>query len=185
MPKTAYLANHFSSSELQEKYFKSKDTVETKRWHLLWKISLWWTIKNSVIAVGCSYPYTQKILNRYNKNGGEGVRNRKNKTSNHIRGKKRLLSQPQLEKLTIAIANKPPDGGIWTGTKVTCWIERETGREKVWNQRGWDYLKKCGYSWQSPRPAHKKADKLEQELFKNNLPLKLEKLQEKNPDMEV
>ena len=56
------------------------------------------------------------------------------------------------------------------------WIERETGREKVWNQRGWDYLKKCGYSRQSPRSAHKKADdrawQLEQEIFKANLPLK-------------
>ncbi|VEP13346.1 conserved hypothetical protein [Hyella patelloides LEGE 07179] len=71
-----------------------------------------------MIAVGCSYPYAQKIINRYNQNGAEGVRNRKNKTSNHVRGKKRLLSQPQLEKLTRAIEKKPPDGGIWTGTKV-------------------------------------------------------------------
>ncbi|MDC0835049.1 winged helix-turn-helix domain-containing protein [Geitlerinema sp. CS-897] len=29
--------------------------------------------------------------------------------------------------------------------------------EKVWKQRGWDYLKKCGYSWQRPRPKHKKG----------------------------
>ena len=45
MPKTAYLANHFSSGELKEKYLKSKDSVEARRWHLLWKISLGWTIK--------------------------------------------------------------------------------------------------------------------------------------------
>ncbi|VEP13347.1 transposase (fragment) [Hyella patelloides LEGE 07179] len=64
-------------------------------------------------------------------------------------------------------------------------MEKETGREKVWNQRGWDYLKKCNYSWQSPRPAHKKADKLEQEIFKNNLPLKFKKLKRENPDVEV
>ena len=102
-----------------------------------------------------------------------------------FREKKRLLSQPQLEKLTRAIENKPPDGGIWTGTKVARWIEIETGREKVWNQRGWDYLKKCNYSWQSPRPTHKKADKLEQEIFKNNLPLKLNKLKRENPSVEV
>ena len=152
MPKTAYLAKHFSSSELKEKYLKSQNSVEMRRWHLLWKISLGWTIKNSAIAVGCSYPYAQKILHRYNLDGEEGVKNRKNQTSNHVRGKKRLLSQPQLEKLTRAIENKPADGGIWTGTKVARWIEKETGRKKVWNQRGWDYLKKCDYSWQSPRP---------------------------------
>ena len=152
MPKKAYLAKHFSSYELKEKYYKSQNSVETRRWHLLWKISLGWTIKNSALAVGCSYPYAQKILNQYNQNGEEGVKNRKNQTSNHVRGKKRLLSQSQLEKLTKAItavpasliAKESPDGGIWTGTKVARWIEKETGRKKVWNQRGWDYLKKCG-----------------------------------------
>jgi hypothetical protein len=35
MPKKAYLAQHFSSLELKEKYLKSKDPVEIKRWHLL------------------------------------------------------------------------------------------------------------------------------------------------------
>ena len=174
MPKTAYLAKYLSSVELKDKYLKSQDTVEARRWHLLWKISLGWTIKNSAVAVGYSYSYAQKILTHYNLHGEEGVVNRKNQTSNHVRGKKRLLSQLQLEKLTRAIEKKPADGGIWTGTKVARWIEKETGRKKVWNQRGWDYLKKCGYSWQSPRPAHKKADLLEQEIFKANLPLKYE-----------
>ena len=111
MPKTAYLAEHFSSSELKEKYLKSQNSVEMRRWHLLWKISLGWTIKNSASAVGCSYPYAQKILHGYNLNGEEGVKNRKNQTSNHVRGKERLLSQPQLEKLTRALEKQPPDAG--------------------------------------------------------------------------
>jgi hypothetical protein len=131
MPKTAYLAKHFSSSELKGKYLKSKDSVETRRWHLLWKISLGWTIKNSAIAVGCSYPYAQKILSQYNRNREEGVRNRKNQTSNHVREKKRLLNPQQLEKLKQQIEQTSPDGGIWTGTKVARWIEKETGRKKV------------------------------------------------------
>ena len=166
MPKKAYLAPHFSSNELKQKYRNSKDLVESRRWHLLWKVSLGWTVKNSAIVVGYSYPYAKSILNRYNQNGAAGVENHKNKTSKHARGKKRLLSEQQLEKLTRAIEKKPPDGGIWTGTKVARWIEKETGVEKVWNQRGWDYLKKCSYSWQRPRPAHKKANKVEQEIFK-------------------
>ena len=28
---------------------------------------------------------------------------------------------------------------------------------KVWPQRGWDYLRKLGYSSQVPRPRHAKA----------------------------
>ena len=63
--------------------------------------------------------------------------------------------------------------------------DKETGRKKVWNHLGWDYLKKLRYSWQSPRPQHKKGDKLEQEIFKANLPSKVKKLAEKYPLAEV
>ncbi len=185
MPKKAYLATHFSSNELKQKYRTSTDSVESRRWHLLWKVSLGWTIKNSAIAVGYSYPYAKSILKRYNQDGVAGVKNHKNKTSNHARGKQRLLSEQQLEKLMTAIEQKAPDGGIWTGTKVARGIEKETGMEKVWNQRGWDYLKKCSYSWQSPRPAHKKADKLEQEIFKANLPIVVQKLEQENLGVEI
>lgn len=120
-----------------------------------------------------------------NRDGAAGIINRKNQTSDHLRGKKRLLNSQQLEKLKEQMEQTPSDGGIWTGTKVARWIEKETGRKKVWNQRGWDYLKKCRYSWQTPRPAHKKADKLEQEIFKANLPLKVEKLEQENPGVQI
>ncbi|WP_353735217.1 winged helix-turn-helix domain-containing protein [Okeania sp. SIO2C2] len=30
--------------------------------------------------------------------------------------------------------------------------------KKVWNQRRWDYLKKLNYSWQRPRPKHRKGN---------------------------
>jgi transposase len=83
--------------------------VESRRWHLLWLVSLDWTIRQA--------------------------------------------SQ---------------DKGLWTGPKVADWIAKKTGREKVWSQRGWDYLKKCRYSSQRPRPRHVKADPEAQEEFKKN-----------------
>jgi transposase len=185
MPKKAYLAEHLSSPELKDKYQKTKDLVESRRWHLLWKISLGWTVKNSATAVGISYPYAKKLLKRYNQTGAAGVKNQKGQTTNHPRGKKRLLSDQQLQRLNAQIAQKPADGGIWTGTKVARWIEQETGRAKVGNQRGWDYLKKCNYSWQSPRPTHKKGDKLEQQIFKAKFPEKVHKLVRSNPEAQI
>ena len=74
---------------------------------------------------------------------------------NHSGGTQLLLSEKQREKLAQALKLPPSDGGIWTGLKVARWIDKETGIEKVWNQRGWDYLKKCNYSWQRPRPKHR------------------------------
>nr|WP_293100542.1 hypothetical protein [Okeania sp. SIO2F4] len=51
MANKPYLANHYSCDELKKKYRSSKDSVEKRRWHLLWKISLGWSKKNSAIAV--------------------------------------------------------------------------------------------------------------------------------------
>ena len=65
---------------------------------------------------------------------------------------------------------------------LTCY---QSGVAKVWNQRGWDYLKKLNYSWQSPRAKHHKADKLAQVAFKQNLPLKVFELKEKYPEAEI
>lgn len=185
MPRKASLANYYSSEELKHKYRTSPDSVESRRWHLLWKISLGWSIKNSAIAIGINYDYAKEIVKKYNKSGKEGVKNQKNKQRKQLGGRKPLLTRKQFKKLQRELKFKPDDGGVWTGTKVARWIEKETGKEKVWNQRGWDYLKKLRYSWQSPRPEHGKGDKLEQEIFKANLPLKVRKLEEKHPQAEV
>ncbi len=175
------LAPHLSSAELKQRYRTAPDPVESRRWHLLWKISLGWTVRNSAIAVGLTYSYAYRIVSQYNELGAEGLKNKRKEKREHPRGKKALLNPEQLKKLSKALEEKPADGGIWTGPKVARWIEKELGIEKVWNQRGWDYLKKCRYSCQSPRPKHHKGDKEEQQEFKENLPKKIEKLRQENP----
>lgn len=74
MPKKAYIPTHFSSDELK------KDPVESRRWHLLWKVSQGWTVKNAALAVRINYDYGKEILKKYNESGAEGVKNLKNKT---------------------------------------------------------------------------------------------------------
>lgn len=185
MPKAAYLANHFNSNELKQKYLKSKDPVESRRWGLLWKISLGWTIKNSALALGIDYQYAKKILKRYNETGSDGVKNRRKTPLTHRRGKPSLLNHQQLEKLIQALKEPPSDQGVWTGPKVARWIEKETHREKVSNQRGWDYLKKCNYSWQRPRPKHRQGSGQLQQQFKENLPRLVKQLQEKYLTAEI
>ena len=185
MPRKVKIESHFSALELKEKYKKSQDTVESKRWHLIWKIAVGWTIKNSALAVGISYQYAKKVVKEYNEKGAEGIKNKRKQGKKHSRGKKPLLNEKQLQKLAKELKSKPNDGGIWTGQKVARWIEKETGREKVWNQRGWDYLKKCNYSWQRPRPKHRKGNELEQEEFKKNLGLKVKELDKKHPNAKI
>ena len=145
MPKKAYLASHLSACELKKKYQQSKNPIESRRWHLLWKIAQGWTIKNSAVAVGISYGYAQRIIRNYNQDGLRGIGVKPRKGEKHSGGKVALLSPEQFTKLTQALESKPSDGGLWTGVKVARWIEQETGKEQVWNQRGWDYLNQ--YEW--------------------------------------
>ena len=112
-------------------------------------------MKNSAIAVGLDYQYVKKIVKKSHELGVEGVKNRRKETQTPLTGKTPLLSEQQLSKLVTALRSRPEDGGISTGPKVARWLEKEIARKKVGNQRGWDYLKKCKYSWQKPRPKHR------------------------------
>jgi transposase len=142
-------------------------------------------IKDSAIAVGIDYEYAKKSVKRYNELGVEGVKNKRKEAQPHVPGKAPLLNEKQFTKLVTALRSRPEDGGIWAGPKVARWIEKETGREKVRNQRGWDYLKKCKFSWQKPRPQHRKGDPEAQKKFKQELLPKVKKLQEKYPQAQI
>lgn len=133
MPKKAFLAPHLDSKALKHKYMTSQDPVETRRWYILWKVSLGWTIKDSAIAVGLTYEYAKTIVNRYNERGVAGIKNGRKIAQSHQRGRKPLLNQQQLQKLTKAVEQRPEDGGIWSGPKVARWIEKETQLPKVRN----------------------------------------------------
>ena len=56
-----------------------------------------------------------------------------------------LLSPAQQVKLSAVLAEPPHDGGLWTSAKVAAGISAETGQETT-AQRGWDYLRKLGYT---------------------------------------
>ncbi|MGB3401125.1 MAG: IS630 family transposase [Microcoleaceae cyanobacterium] len=144
-----------------------------------------WTLKNSAIAVGINYDYAREVLKKYNNLGEEGIENLKNKHLKRRGGKKSLLTDKQLEKLAKELESRPPDGGIWTGPKVARWIEKENCVEKVWNQRGWDYLKKLKYSCQSPRPKHRKGDADLQKKFIKTFPSKVDQLEKQYPEAEI
>ena len=143
MPRKAYLADYYSSEQLKQKYIKSQDLVEGRRWHLLWKVSLGWTIQHSALAVGINYDYGKQIVKKYNELGEKGVANLKRRQRKHTGGKKSLLTEKQLEQLAVLLESRPVDGGIWTGTKVARWSEKETLRRKSLESKRMGLLKKA------------------------------------------
>ena len=108
------------------------------------------------------------VVSDYNRDGALGLRNRRKAKRPHQR--RRLLTAAQLEELKARLAVPPVDGGLWNGPKVAGVIAELTGREKVWPQRGWDYLKRLEQSLQVPRPRHRQGDPEAQAAFKKNSP---------------
>ena len=119
MPRKAFLSPYYSSEELKQKYRTSQDSTESRRWHLLWKVSLGWSIKNSALAIGINYDYAKEIVKKYNSLGAEGVKNQKNKRRKQLGGRKSLLTKKQFEKLKQELKSQPDDGGVWTGTLIS------------------------------------------------------------------
>ncbi len=58
-------------------------------------------------------------------------------------------------------------------------------KRKINNQRGWEDLKKCGYTWQRPRRKHRKGEIELQREFKENLPIKVKELEAKYPQAKI
>ncbi|OUC11883.1 MAG: transcriptional regulator [Alkalinema sp. CACIAM 70d] len=167
MGRTITLTNHLSCEELKARYHSSSDSVESRRWHLLWLVSQQWYLLDAAAAVGVSYSYARKVVYAYNQQGVEAIANRRGGRQMSSRA---LLSAAQQAELDQALQAPPADGGLWSGPKVAQWIAQKTGRAQVHPQRGWDYLKRLNYSGQRPRPRHAKADEEAQTAFKKTCP---------------
>jgi transposase len=117
--------------------------------------------------VGYSERWVREVARRYEQGGVEGLGDRRHR--NPGGSERSLLSREQQQELREVLEKAPEDGGMWNSRKVAEWIERKTGR-RVRAQRGWEYLRKLGYTPQVPRPANAEADRVEQEAFKKGFP---------------
>lgn len=142
MPPKAHIEPYLTIEELKVRYRQARDTTEARRWHLLQLVASGWTIKQSADVVGLNYDYAKEIIRRYNSEGPSSIKNRSRERQPPIA--KSLLTSMQQQELKQALQGPAPDGGDWSGPKVAEWIAQKTGRQHVWPQRGWDYLKRLG-----------------------------------------
>ena len=164
MPRKLHLEPHFSAADLKTRYRASRDPVESRRWHLLWLVCEQNSLTDAAKVVGLNYDYARAIVRDYNRNGSDGLRNRRKDARPHQ--SRSLLTPAQLQALEQRLQQPPDDGGLWNGPKVAQVIAQLTGASKVWPQRGWDYLKRLEQSLQRPRPRHGKGDPDQQAAFK-------------------
>ncbi len=167
MPKRIRLQGELSTRELERRYRGAHDPVERSHYQIIWLLSQGKSTAQVMEVTGYSRRWIQELARRYDRTGPEALGDRRHRNPG---GKDRALLDPRLrEELGEALLSPPADGGMWSGPKVSRWIEQRTGRG-VGPQRGWEYLRLLGYSRQVPRPAHAKADPHKQEEFRKNSP---------------
>jgi transposase len=97
--------------------------------------------------------WIEQLVVRYNAEGPESLGDLRRRNGSTAR----VLKPDVLEKLRVRLKEPPDDGGLWTSGKVAAFLARELGLEKVAVQRGWEALKACGMSIQTPRPRNPKS----------------------------
>ena len=156
------LVAHLSTAELGQRYRAAWQPIERSHLQIVWLLSQGRSEREVALVTGYGRRWITEIVRRYNTRGPAGLGDRRHQNA----GARLLLDEEAKAALKAVLAEPPADGGLWTGPKVAAWMTARLGR-KVWPQRGWDYLRKLGYSCQMPRPRHAKAaSAAEQETFK-------------------
>lgn len=162
MPKRVSIEPRLTLAELGARYRKARDGVERSQWQIVWLLAQGKTTAEVSKTTGYSVSWIRQVAGRYNRDGAVGDMRRNNP------GVKALLSREQQLELWQALQGEAPDGGLWNSRKVAQWVENNTGKKKIYVQRGWEYLKKLGFSLKRPRPRHEKASAEQQDAFKKS-----------------
>jgi transposase len=158
------LASRLSAEELGERYRAARDRVERGHPQVIWLLAQGRGAAEVARVMGLSERWGVEIVRRSNEDGPEGLGDRRRSDA----GARPLLDEAQRQALVRALRGPAPDGGSWSGPKVAAWIAEATGRTTR-PRRGWDYLKRLGFSLKRPRPRHAKADAAAQAAFKKGL----------------
>ena len=59
-------------------------------------------------------------------------------------------------------------GGLWSGPKVTLFMNKEYGVE-ISRKKGWQLLRECDYTITTIRQTHKRSDATTRDTFKKNV----------------
>lgn len=161
MGKRVKIQTTHTAEDLHERYRHARAAVERTHWHILWLAKEGKTPQVIAEQLGYTARWVRTVIGRWNAQGEAGIRDHRHE----IDVSRPLLSTQQQEELATALQAPPADGGLWSGPKVAQWMQQRLGRP-VAPQRGWEYLRRLGYSPRVPRPEHAKADQATHQAFK-------------------
>jgi transposase len=152
---------HQSLDELEQRYRRAQDPVARSQWQMVWLLSSGTPTAEVARVTGYSVNWVREVARRYREEGPAGIGDRRHGNP----GAAPLLDASQQAALRAALAGPAPDGGVWTCRSVAAWIGEQIGRP-VDPARGWEWMRRQGFTPQRPRPRETRADPAAQEAFK-------------------
>ena len=161
----AAIAAHLSAEALRERYVSSSKAREARHFQTIWLLAKGHSIGEVAEMTSYGQRGIEQLVARYNAEGPEALGDLRRRNG----APPSLLTPEVIGKLRTRLKTPPDGGGLWTSAKAAAFIARELGFESVAVQRGWEALKACRMSIQTPRPKNpKSATPEEAEAFKKN-----------------
>jgi transposase len=158
----------------------ARDPVERSHWQMIWLLVSGRPLGEVAAVTGYTTRWIREVVRSYNTDGVSAVADRRHANA----GAAPLLDAAGQAALAAALHEPPLDGGRWSGRQVAAWIaawlQRPPG--SIAPTRGWEYLRRLGYTPQVPRPRHAKAaDVAAQAAFQKTSPRRLKKSADQRP----
>ena len=161
MARALTIPPHLAVAELEARYRRARDPVARSHWQIMWLLADGVPTAEAARVTGYSVNWVREVARRYREDGPTGLGDRRHTNP----GAAPLLTPAQQAELRVALAGPAPDGGLWTCRQVAAWIGTAIGRP-VAEARGWEYLRRLGFTPQRPRPRATRADPEAQAAFK-------------------
>lgn len=158
------LALHLTVAELAQRYRQARDGTERSHWQIIWLLAQGHPAYKVAEMMGYSAYWIGQLARRYTIEGAAGLRNRRHQARPSPQALLPVVAA--LEALRAAVSGPAPAGDVWNQRTVAQWLSARVGRP-VSQHTAWTYLRKLGWTSQTPRPRHVRAATAEeQEAFK-------------------
>jgi transposase len=159
-----YIAAHHTPEHLMQLQRQAVKPTMVLKLRTLVLAHQGWTHKDIAAALGRSPRTIQQWVGDYNRQGLDGLIDRRGGNHRHLDD-----DQEAQLRLHLDAAADDPHGGVRHAAQLIPVIEEKFG--VTYSLSGlYDLLHRLGYSWLSPRPRHEKNDPARIESFKKTPP---------------
>src|SRR3712207_3760063 len=149
----ARIVGHLPLEELEARYRAARDATAARHYQAIWLLARGRTFVEVAEVLAFVPRWVEELAARYNAFGPNALGDQRRRNGRAAT----LLTEAVLSALAKRVRTPPEDGGVWSGPKVAVWIAGHLGLAKVHPQRGWEALRRIGWSAQGPRPRPARA----------------------------